>query len=499
MAPVLFLWLQKAAVSVSGAAELAVRIVPLVAGLAVIPLVAAVVAKCASDKAALCAAALASMSPALVQHSNQAKQYSVEAAATAMLVWFCVAVVWKKCSWAGLLMLLIATIVSLLISVPSIFVVACAWASFAVVCRMRRAPVRLQVPVVCGAALSGAAFAFLYFRVYSATGNGAFMQRFWNPLYLSSQKTLADAVWLATSSVIRPVFAFDETVPPAVAGVAALMVGFGVFHMIAGRMWPEIILFAGPVVLAITASLMGKWPLGTRLMLFSAPLVLIILSKGLDGLLPPSGATRRIAVSVVLVVLLLPALRYDVYLIRHPAVTDNREMIRYVVGTAGADTVYIYSAGPNGALEWLLYSENWRQPDWRRIDAWLEFAKFLEDSPWNSVYKDAYGRVKPDLVYHTGTRREVIGVDSGAWGDATGYHGRAPSAGWADSEADRILSTRPRRVFIFAPHYRQPPVAELFASLQRRGMQLAGKREGVTRLYIFVAPDASPADAPDRN
>jgi hypothetical protein len=489
LAPVLFLWIQKTAMSVLGLGELAARAVPLFSGVVMVALTAAIVARFASGQTALCAAALASMSPALIQYSNQAKQYIVEAAVTSALVWLCLAVIWKKCSYSGVLLLLAGSCAALLLSIPSAFVVGCAWASYALVCYRRGAPLRFQAAILCGAAASAALFAGMYFLVYSGTGKSAFMQRFWTPLYLSSQESAVDALSLIILTPIRTVFSFDDALPVVVATVALLMCGFGIFRMVSERKWAELILLAGPLCLAIAASAAGKWPIATRLMLFTAPLVLTIVCLGIDVLTRYfRGAGSYAVVCIVLLVFLLPALRYDFYIARHPAVTDNREMVRELVRQAGDDTVYIYSAGPNGALEWLLYSEDWQKPNWKRVDTWLEMAKHLEDSP-----RIPNWQVGASLIYQSGNRREVIGLDSGSYADATGYKGGPTHPGWAEREGTRILSGCPERVLVFAPHYRKAVLAELFAVLESRGAQLVNKREGLTRAFTFSVSECSEA------
>jgi hypothetical protein len=429
------------------------------------------------------AAALASMSPVLIQHSNQAKQYIVEAAATSLVLWLCVTVVWTKRSYGRVLLLLAGTVAVLLVSIPSVFVVACAWASCLLVSRRRGDPLPFQAALLAGAGLAAATFAGLYFLVYSGVGKSEFMQGFWRSVYLSSQDSVPEAARLAFVTLSRTVFSFDDTMPLIVSLLAGLLLAVALYRMVSERLWPELILITGPLLLIIAVSFAGKWPMATRLMLFASPLVLILVCRGMSVIAGAfSGAQRYLIICAMMAIFLLPALRYDFYLLRHPAVSDNREMVHELIRRADGEIVYIFSAGPNGALEWLYYSEDWQRPDWKRVDTWLEMARYLEDRPrkvdWN---------VGAKLAYTSHNRRELIGLDSGSYADGTGYRRGPTHHGWAEHEAARIVSGGPRRVFLFAPHYRKPPLDELFTVLEQKGLQLVEKCERKTRWFLFAA------------
>src|SRR5260370_9366837 len=79
-APVGWLWTERLMVQIFGVNEYALRIVPLLAGLATIGLVAVVARRMIGPWAGVTACALVAFAPAAVRYSTEVKQYSRDAA-----------------------------------------------------------------------------------------------------------------------------------------------------------------------------------------------------------------------------------------------------------------------------------------------------------------------------------------------------------------------------------------------------------------------------------
>jgi len=78
-APFPFLWMQRVCVRMWGTNELSLRAVPLLAGLAVIVLVAYLGWRLYGEPGAYAAALLAALSPTLIRYSNEMRPYSTDA------------------------------------------------------------------------------------------------------------------------------------------------------------------------------------------------------------------------------------------------------------------------------------------------------------------------------------------------------------------------------------------------------------------------------------
>jgi predicted membrane-bound mannosyltransferase len=85
-APPLFLWLERAAVTIGGSSEMVLRTVPMLAGIATLLILAVLAARLLPPAAALFAIGLAALSPLLIHFGNEFKQYSLDGLAAAGLL-----------------------------------------------------------------------------------------------------------------------------------------------------------------------------------------------------------------------------------------------------------------------------------------------------------------------------------------------------------------------------------------------------------------------------
>jgi hypothetical protein len=88
-APIGFLWLQKMSTLLFGPGEYALRLVPLLTGLASVIVFAAFARRVLRGWAQCVAVAIFAVSPTLVYYSSEAKQYGVDVFAIVVLCWFC--------------------------------------------------------------------------------------------------------------------------------------------------------------------------------------------------------------------------------------------------------------------------------------------------------------------------------------------------------------------------------------------------------------------------
>ncbi len=106
-APIGFLWLEKTSVLIFGSNEYALRLVPLLAGLASMILFDPLAQRVLGGWARCVPVAIFAISPTLVYYASEAKQYGVDVFAFVALWWFCAwlldsALTWKRVLlWSG--------------------------------------------------------------------------------------------------------------------------------------------------------------------------------------------------------------------------------------------------------------------------------------------------------------------------------------------------------------------------------------------------------------
>jgi Dolichyl-phosphate-mannose-protein mannosyltransferase len=254
-APVLYLWFTKLALLAGGVTERALRAVPFIAGLALIPLVWLATRDLVSRPTAWVAAALAALFPLGVAYGTIAKPYTIDAAVTALLL---VLAMSNAPGWW-----LVASIITPFLSTPSVFVNASCLLA-------KRRDVRAHPQIAIGWV---AAVASNFFLFQHRSADAPYLQHFWAqsfphlPLGASLQ-----LVQLRAGFLMQDLFTgYSVAYPRAWHWVLLVVVLAGVTH-IARRRGPwAAVMLAGPIVAVGLAAAVHLYPLADRTLLFTAP------------------------------------------------------------------------------------------------------------------------------------------------------------------------------------------------------------------------------------
>ena len=279
-APVLFLWGTHLATRLVGVGEVALRVLPFIAGVVLPWGTWKLATRLLEPRAAVFAAAFTACAPILVRYSSVAKPYAVDALVTVMLVGLALdtaiqperARIWWRLLGAG--------VVALLASQPALFVLAGLTAALALDPRVRRVPGWMWRLATAGAAWSGL-FATLYFTLYRRVATDGYMRQFWAWSFLSpGSPSLVERLPLIARETLFPFFIGSR--PHTLAVIVVVLALWGVGAAGLGRRlgrW-AMVLVAGPVVVALAASAVHGYPISARLMLYAAPLLMLMLAEG---------------------------------------------------------------------------------------------------------------------------------------------------------------------------------------------------------------------------
>lgn len=465
-APPGFLWALKAATLVGGVRDQTLRLVPLLAGIALPYAVWRIGRRLLSDGPALLAAAFAALSPILIEYSVSAKPYTVDALVTVLLLGLTLDTVehpddapaWRKMGVAGVLALACST--------PSLFVVAGCGAALLVSPETRR-PRRLLA--LAAAWLS--TFAAIYFTVARAAARSPYLQVFWDDKFLTPA-ALADVThaW----DILRRVPAQPFVSASPVPGMPVLL-----WLIALGGVWQSIrrspaaaALLVAPVVALFTAAALHRYPVAPRVCLFLAPVIFLLFACAYQGARErwPTGAARAAAES--LAVLWLIALGMLAANLRWWA-PATRSLVAQLDGRAlPGEPVYVFTGA---VAPWTVYATDWRAPDADAV-ATLIASQAMRGGAFHNA--PSRGRAVSDsegsaLIVRERGRPIVIGLSPGIqWREGTGYVTRAPDAGWAAREAARLRSIADSTAWIAIAH---DYPGEALALL--RGMDAAGGHE----------------------
>ena len=362
-APVGFLWLERLAVLIGGVNELALRAFPLLAGCLLLVALWMLARRLLDVRYAALCLAFAALSPLLIYFSNEVKPYIVDALVAVALTWLAVDVIEAPDSPRAWRRLLIGGVLGILLSTPSVFVLAgvgIALIAHPAIGRTREGWLRL----VGTGAVWLILFVLGYFMIYRGTANSDYMQRIWSDAFLTlPPRTLARiansssrVMWIETL-----VGEDDRMLLPKSIVMATLLSAAGVVVLMRRRGLPVALLVALPFLATAGASFARLWPLTPRLLLVLVPGIVLLLGAGLwaaVSLLP--ARARGVALALIGALILIPASVYDARAWRAPKRRDDvAPLVRGFLAERKEPAV-MYVIG-HGTPTWLFYTARWRE------------------------------------------------------------------------------------------------------------------------------------------
>jgi dolichyl-phosphate-mannose-protein mannosyltransferase len=378
-APPLFLWGEKLATQLFGVNELALRAIPLAAGIAAMFLFVPIARRLLPGWAGALAIASACVAPTLVFYSAELKPYMVDVAIGLLLVRGTIAWREEPAGWLARHFPLIGAL-SVWASLPAAFVLPAAAGAMALSERRdpRAAGDRLRV-VVAGWGLSAS---LAYFVLYRPGGQNAYLRAFWHNSFLALwdhdrlgrlAAAAQDVLWGLTIGYYRPPIE-AAPLPPllyrlmgdAVTALALVMTVGIVASLRRWRLW-ESVLVLGPCVVLIAASAASLYPLSLRLVLFIAPALYLTLFTGADRFLAelPAWARRRVGAVCAGGWLTAQLVTSAAYVVRAEKLEAVRPLAQVFERMhRPAESIYVST----GALPaWVFYTTDWSRPNQGRL------------------------------------------------------------------------------------------------------------------------------------
>ena len=435
-APLGFLWVLRAATAIGGLNEFALRLVPVLAGAALPYLVWLVARKLLNPVGALAAALFTALSPILILYSISAKPYETDAVIAAGLALLTLRVLEAPSGrrWAGVI---IAGSLALLFSTPALFVLA--GCGLALAWKLKSTRGAWPFLLAAGGAWV-ATFGATYLTMTRAVAVSPYMQWFWDHKFLTPKVVLSDPHLAWAMAQRLPTQVFTDVGPQPVMLVlcwGALI--WGIAHLWR-RHGASALVLAGPVAVALLASMLRRYPLAPRLFVFAAPLVAVLLAAGVGAARERWSSPRaRVGLDLSLTLWALVLAVLSVNSSRVWAAPTRPLVAQLARDRVDKEPVYVYA----GAVPaWLFYSTDWNDP---RDTAMAAAVVAAERSDGNAFHNaKPRGRAVADtegshLVFVRRGSPVVIGLSTGiAWREGQPLTELQPDSGWADREAARI-------------------------------------------------------------
>jgi 4-amino-4-deoxy-L-arabinose transferase-like glycosyltransferase len=457
-APLLFLWVAKLATRLGGVNEYTLRAVPFAAAVAIPPLLWLLGRRLVGDAGAVMAAALAALSPLVLQYGRQVKPYTLDAVVALVLLWLGLNWLDAPEDQRHVRRLAVVGTFAPWVSMAAAFVLAGLLAVVATVPRPRRPSGRLLVLLVVA---WGASLALAYTWIYRPAAENPYMTQFWRASLLAiGEPGFFARLWQGTRELFWQTFVggttepgvaplLDELANPAASALLAVwLLGLWRAGQWSGRRrWALVV---APLGVTLAASCVGKYPVAARTMLFAVPVLALGVAAGWLALLRGVAPRARAALGPLAAACLLgPPLVLDSHLVIHRRAFENvREAVReYERRRAPGESIYVFAAA---LPAWTFYTTDWRHPDQARLARMARLGSFggpaFENAPPRA---HAIGVEGDSLTYPLGDAREIVGLYHGAQGrSAASLAQNSPDTNWTTNEARRIRNAATPSVWV---------------------------------------------------
>ena len=476
VATVPFLWGERLVTLVLGVSGYSLRLITLAAGIGLLQVVYRLAETLVGRVPALVALALSATAYPLMRYSVEVKPYILDGLVSALLIWLAVGLLQDlddRRRWA---LLTVGGLLGVLFSTPALLVCAGVGAAIAVAA-VRSKRLHLLPRIAAIGALWAVIFVAAYVSWYAPNAGAPYMRVFWGETFLRP----GTPNFFARLRLNLGDLSCTLTCWRGALDLSPVLLVLGVIGLVAviRRLGAEYgFLLGGPILAAFGASMLGGYPIATRLVLFCAPLLAILVATGAVEI-----ATRierrwpRLRARWILLVILYPSLVLAAALtfaapadwgFRGMEVRPLAELFR---AQGGNEPVYIF---PRATAAWLFHTTDWSAPDTTRV-AWVA----RNAGPEGAGFVNGASRGPrqlgegADLVYRYAETTELYGTSTGAQGRmGVGYTPPEPDPGWAESEAWRMRRAAAPYIWIVISDHEHGPLDE--GAILMRAVAAAG-------------------------
>jgi hypothetical protein len=338
-APLGFLMLEQAVIRFFGSGEMALRLIPFLAGLASLFLFAELAKRFLVPAAVPIAVGLFAISEPLIYYSSEAKQYSTDVAVALGLFLIAESVINGRGRTLGTLILSLVAGVSIWFSQPAAFVVAAIGITWLWVAVRKRDRSTLIQFVLFGAITSGS-FALSYFLSLRNLLHDPWLMGYWNGAFMPMPPfSRAAVLWFISTWLAM----CENPVGVTFVGIATAAAVIGAREIFRDDR-RRLLWLASPIFIALVASGLHRYPFRGRLLLFAVPSVVLMIAAGLAAI---RTRTRDVVpgLGALLIGLLFfqPVVTASRYLYKPRGVEEIRPGLDYVEKhRATGDILYCY-------------------------------------------------------------------------------------------------------------------------------------------------------------
>lgn len=337
--PIGFTIIEKFALQVFGYNEFALRLLPLVAGIAALFLFYSLSRRCVRKEAIPIALTFFALSEFLIYYSSEVKAYSSDMAIATGLLLIAIVMNQRNINWWQALLFGIAGTASLLFSFPSLFVLAgIGLVSLGTNLYYRDREQSTRWILICLIWASG--FIVYYIISLRELSKLPILQNYWNSFFMPfPPRSLRDIGWFF--GAFKELF--DKPAGLALPGLGALAFIVGLVSLYREKRMQLMILLS-PIFITLLASAFHKYPFGQRLLIFlSGPIIIIIAAGISETIFSKSRSTRFLGVIMFILLLVHPAHVALDHFVHPKQVQEIRPLLAHVERDhQPGDVLYVY-------------------------------------------------------------------------------------------------------------------------------------------------------------
>lgn len=338
-APIGFLWLTKLFVLLGNEGEYWLRLVPFLASLVVLSVFPFVARYYLSRNALLLAMVTLAFSERLIYYSAEVKQYSVDVLITIIGLAIFLFVRNKALTFGRTIFLVIAGPIMLLISHPSIFTLATIGVYLVYSTWIRGDRPKMLLVAVIGTVWLFSFFILLQLTLADLTQNERLLA-FWSGGFSPPISTGVE--WLQWHwQKLNELHVYPLGLASSGLAILVFIIGIVTYN----RKDKELLYsLTMPIILLLISSWLGRYPFSDRMILFSAPLVSILVAQGAEEMMEKLGKIYRpFAIAVPFILLFSPILT-TVDLIRNPQYKEELPSVLAYIreNWQEGDHIYLY-------------------------------------------------------------------------------------------------------------------------------------------------------------
>lgn len=347
-APIAFLFSEKALINLFGNKDYVLRLFPLAAGIAAIFLMWKVLEEYVGGVGAKIALLLFAVSEPLIYYASEVKQYCSDVLACLWLLALAPRLFDTRTSPTPIVLFGVVAGILVWFSHPAIFVISAIFAVLFWDALLRRdaqeSRWRRLSWIGAAALLPASSFLLLFVASLRFIAKNSALLNYWEGAFMPLP-AWQNVIWFlkAWYSLLNNLVGL----PLLASCLATILVVLGCRSLLARR-WQLIAVLVTPLVIALAASGLHKYPFSGRLMLFSVPILLLIIAEGIEWLRSvigkmDAGLAPGVTTGLAVFILYAPVSVAVVNFLHPPMKEDIKPVMSYLHRyRAPGDVVYVY-------------------------------------------------------------------------------------------------------------------------------------------------------------